>query len=240
LVKPVRYILVHGSCHGAWCWRDVLPKLENAVAIDLPSHGEDTTPIFEVTLESYVEAIIYEINKSLEPVVLVGHSAAGFAISLIAERMPERVSHLIFLCAYVPKDGDALNVMRKRAKRQLIMPAVRMSKDRLSYTIDPIKAPSIFYHDCPAAAVDYAISHLGPQPVLPQQTPVKLGVNYDSVPRSYILCENDHTVPPEEQENFVADWPENDVYRLDCGHSPFFSQPESLVGLLGVITREIS
>ena len=50
------------------------------MAIDLPSHGEDTTPIFEVTLESHVEALIYEINKSEELVVLVGYSSAGIAM----------------------------------------------------------------------------------------------------------------------------------------------------------------
>lgn len=144
MANPVRYILVHGSCHGAWCWRDVLPKLENATAIDLPSHGKDTTPISEVTLETYVNAIISEINKGDEPVVLVGHSAAGIAISSVAERIPERISHLIYLCAYAPKNGDALNLIRKRAKRQLVMPAVVMSEDGLSYTIDPSKAPAYF------------------------------------------------------------------------------------------------
>lgn len=239
MANPVRYILVHGSCHGAWCWRDVLPKLENAMAIDLPSHGEDTTPVSEVTLETYVDAIISEINKGDEPVVLVGHSAAGIAISSVAERIPDRISHLIYLCAYAPKNGDALNLMRKRAKRQLVMPAVVMSEDGLSYTVDPLKAPGIFYHDCPPAAVDFALARLGPQPVLPQQTPVSLGVNYETVPSSYILCEDDHTVPPEEQDRFVADWPQKDVYRLECGHSPFLSQPETLVDLLGEITKGI-
>ena len=119
------------------------------------------------------------------------------------------------------------------------MPAVVMSEDGLSYTVDPSKAPGIFYHDCSPAAVDFALAHLGPQPVLPQQTPVSLGVNYETVPRSYILCEDDHTVPPEEQERIVADWPQKDVYRLACGHSPFLSQPETLVDLLGEITKGI-
>jgi pimeloyl-ACP methyl ester carboxylesterase len=46
------FLLIHGSCHGAWCWRDVLPELErlghSARAIDLPSHGVDQTPIKDV------------------------------------------------------------------------------------------------------------------------------------------------------------------------------------------------
>ena len=200
-----RFILVHGSCHGAWCWRDVLPHLPNAVAIDLPSHGSDKTPIKDVTLDLYADAVVAEINKSPEPVVLVGHSAAGVTIATVAERVPDRVARLIYLCAYAPKDGDSLSEMRKRAKRQLVMPAVVRAADGLSYTVDPALSPGIFYHDCPAEAVDYALDHLCAQPVLPQETPVKLGSNYESVQRSYILGEDDHTIPPEEQENMVAD-----------------------------------
>ena len=238
MADAVRYILVHGSCHGAWCWRDVLPLLENAVAIDLPSHGEDMTPISEVTLDLYVDAVIAEINRNSEPVVLVGHSAAGVTIASVAERIPERISRLIYLCAYAPKDGDALHIMRKRAKRQLVLPAIVRADDGLSYTVDPVKGPGIFYHDCSAESVEYALAHLGPQPILPQETPVKLGANYETVPRSFILSEDDHTIPPEEQENMVADWPKGDVHRLNCGHSPFFSQPETLARLIDKIVGE--
>ena len=232
-----RYILVHGSCHGAWCWRDVLPLLNGAVAIDLPSHGADATPIKDVTLDMYVDAVINEVKKSTEPVVLVGHSAAGVTIASVAERIPERIERLVYLCAYVPKDGDALHLMRKRAKRQLVMPAVVRAPDGLSYTVDPAKSPGIFYHDCPGEAVEYALSNLCPQPILPQETPVKLGAAYESVPRSCILSEDDHTIPPEEQENMVADWPVEDVHRLPCGHSPFFSCPETLASLLADISE---
>ena len=232
-----RYILVHGSCHGAWCWRDVLPLLDNATAIDLPSHGANNTPIKDVTLDLYVDAVIAEITKSTEPVVLVGHSAAGVTIAEVAERIPDRIARLVYICAYAPKDGDALHLMRKRAKRQLVMPAVVRSEDGLSYTVDPEKSPGIFYHDCPNEAVEYALEHLCPQPILPQETPVKLGAAYESVSRSYILGEDDHTVPPEEQENMVADWPIEDVHRLACGHSPFFSCPETLARLLVDITE---
>ncbi len=233
-----RFILVHGSCHGAWCWRDVLPYLPNAVAIDLPGHGADKTPIKDVTLDLYADAVIAEINKSPEPVVLVGHSAAGVTIATVAERVPDRITRLVYLCAYAPKDGDSLSEMRKRAKRQLVMPAVVRAEDGLSYTVDPALSPGIFYHDCPAETVDYALAHLCAQPVLPQETPVKLGPNCESVPRSYILGEDDHTIPPEEQEKMVADWPQDDVYRLQCGHSPFFSCPETLAHLLGEIAED--
>ncbi len=231
-----RIILVHGSNHGAWCWRDTVPLLNanghKAVAIDLPSHGEDQTPVNEVTLQSYVDRVIAEVEKADDKPVLLGHSAAGVTIASVAERIPDRIDQLIYLASYAPKNGDSLASMRKRAKRQLVMHAVIASEDRKSYTFDLEKAPGIFYHDCPDEAIAYALPRLSPQAIAPQAEPVNLGANYDSVKKSFIICTDDHTIPPEEQENITADWPREDVYRLDCGHSSFFTCPDKLVDLV--------
>jgi len=85
------FLLIHGSCHGAWCWRDVLPELiglgHTARALDLPSHGDDKTPIAEVTLDLYRDAILDAIDT---PVVLAGHSMAGFPIAAAAEKAHEK------------------------------------------------------------------------------------------------------------------------------------------------------
>ena len=236
-----RFILVHGSNHGAWCWRDVVPLLQanghTATAIDLPSHGEDKTPVSDVTLEDYIGATINAIDAADEPVILLGHSAAGVTIASVAERIPDRIERLIYLASYAPQDGDSLAAMRKRAKRQLVMHAVIPSDDRKSYTFDLAKAPGIFYHDSPKEAVDYALPRLSAQPIAPQAEPVKLGANYKTVRKSYIICTDDHTIPPEEQEKIAANWPEKDVYRLNCGHSAFFTCPAELVELVEEIIK---
>jgi len=205
--------------------------------MDLPSHGKDETPVEDVTLDMYVDAVIKEINKSTKQIVLIGHSAAGTIISSVAERVPERIRKLIYICAYAPKDGDALHIMRKRAKRQLVMPAILRADNGVTYSINKEKASSIFYHDCPDEAIQYALPRLSPQPTSPQETPVTLGSNYENLEKHYIICEDDHTIPPEEQEKMVADWPKNNVHRLNCGHSPFFSCPDTLARLLTEITE---
>ena len=236
-----RFILVHGSNHGAWCWRDVVPLLiangHTATAIDLPSHGEDKTPVSDVTLEHYITATINEIEAEDGPVVLLGHSAAGVTIASVAERIPDQIDHLIYLASYAPKNGESLASMRKRAKRQLVMHAVTASEDRKSYTFDLSKAPGIFYHDCSQEVIDYALPRLSAQAIAPQAEPVKLGANYDGVAKSFIICSDDHTIPPEEQENIAALWPKQDVYRLDCGHSAFFKCPDQLVDMIEEIIK---
>ncbi|MFC7705374.1 alpha/beta fold hydrolase [Plastorhodobacter daqingensis] len=227
-----QFLLIHGSCHGAWCWRDVLPLLQaaghEARAIDLPSHGADPTPAAKVTLELYARAILGAIT---DPVVLVGHSMAGYPISLAAELAPQRIDKLVYLCAYVPRNGMSLADMRRAGPSQPLLEAIRRSDDGLTFRIDPRMAEAKFYHDC-AHAVPYALPRLCPQPILPQDTPLTLGAAYASVPRHYIRCTDDRTIPPDYQVTMTHGWPSDTVSDMETSHSPFFAAPAELAARL--------
>ena len=54
----------------------------------------------------------------------------------------------------------------------------------------------------------------------------------DAVPRVYIKTTQDHVVKPEQQEAMIRRWPPAEVYVLESDHSPFFSAPFVLFGLL--------
>ncbi|MFZ5962873.1 alpha/beta fold hydrolase [Thalassococcus sp. BH17M4-6] len=222
-------LLVHGSCHGAWCWRDVLGPLtdlgHHVRAIDLPSHGEDPTPLGDVTLDLYARAILDALTR---PTLVVGHSMAGYPISRAADLDPSRIARLIYLCAYVPWPDHSLVDMRLRAPRQPILKALEKSADGLSFSIRPEHAREVFYHDCPDDAVQYALDRLCPQAILPQATKITLGANYASVPRSYIRCTEDGAVPPEFQATMAADFDPDTVVHMQTSHSPFLSDPAGL------------
>ncbi|WP_204113394.1 alpha/beta fold hydrolase [Shimia biformata] len=226
-------LLVHGSGHGAWCWRDVIPALQDlghsVRAIDMPSHGEDKTPLSEVTLENCAEAVVAGLG---DDTVVVGHSWGGYPISRAVDLAPGRVSRLIYLCAYVPRDGLSLAEMRRLAPRQPLLHAVVKSDDGISFTIDPDKVVDVFYHDCPVEAVAFAARNLSPQAIAPQETPIALGPGFAAVPKSYIRCMGDRTIPPEFQVEMTADWPTVDVFEMPTSHSPFFSDPVGLARLI--------
>ena len=226
-------LLVHGSAHGAWCWRDFIPELEalghKAEAIDLPSHGNDPTPVNDVTLDMYADAIIAKLDR---PRVLMGHSMGGYPVSLVAERRPDLVQHIVYLCAYVPKPGFTLAEMRKDAPRQPLIEAIQMSDDRKSFTANPSMLREKFYADCSDEQLAYAAEHLCPQAVAPNNTPVALTDRYASVPRSYIRCMQDGAIPYEYQVSMTSSWPEGSVVDMDTSHSPFFSDPANLARIV--------
>lgn len=229
-------LLIHGSGHGAWCWRDLIPELSargvTSRAIDLPGHGDTPAPIEEITLEAYADAIEAAIGEAGGPVALAGHSAGGFPISLVAERRPDLVRHLIYVCAYAPRTGLSLVDMRKEAPRQPILDAIDKSADGLAFTFRDDALERALFHDCPPGTIDYARAHLVPQAIKPQATPITLTERYASVPRSYIRCSEDQTIPPEYQTTMAEGFPPEARYEMATSHSPFFAQPARLAEII--------
>ncbi|MGR3509442.1 MAG: alpha/beta fold hydrolase [Sulfitobacter sp.] len=229
-------LLVHGSCHGAWCWRDLLPELRALGhaprAIDLPGHGDDLTPVNDVTLDSYADAVL---AASTPQTVVVGHSMGGFAISAAAQKNPAAMARLIYLCAYVPAPGMTLADMRKQAPSQPLMPAVRMADDGKSFTLDPTMTEALFYNDCPPGAAEFAIPRLCAQAIAPTTVALPDTRRAESLPRSYIRCMDDRTIPPAYQVTMTQDWPDKDVYEMATGHSPFLTDPARLARIIETI-----
>lgn len=227
------FLLIHGAAHGAWCWRDVIPELQalghTAQAIDLPGHGADATPYTDVTLDAYADAITAALDR---PTIVVGHSMGGYPITLAAERAPDLVQMLIYVCAYVPKPGLSLSQMRMEAPYQPLLPHIRMMDDKKGWTVARGDLHDLFYHDCPPGTVDYAAANLCIQATQPTSVPVVTTERSAQIPRRYIRCADDRTIPPEYQITMTQDWPADHVSTMGCAHSPFFAQPAALAAHL--------
>lgn len=233
------FLLIHGACHGAWCWRDMIAPLADlghtTRTIDMPGHGSDMTPKDEVTLEMCAKAIL---AASTPDTLIVGHSWGGYPISAAAEIDPDGMRGLIYLCAYVPISGMAMSDMRKLAKRQPLVDAINRSPDGTTFTFAEDRVRDLFYHDCPDEAVDYAMPLLREQIVKPQATPLTVTDRFAGVPKSYIRCAFDGAIPPEFQLELAKDFPEDRLFHMQSAHSPFFSNPKGLAAMLDQISRQ--
>ncbi|KAL9229742.1 hypothetical protein vseg_005177 [Gypsophila vaccaria] len=107
--KEKHIVLVHGACHGAWCWFKLKPLLEKAghrvTALDMAASGINPKTIHEVhTLRDYTEPLI-QFLASLEDdhkVILVGHSLGGLNLSIAMEMFPHKIQVAVFLTAFMP------------------------------------------------------------------------------------------------------------------------------------------
>lgn len=235
------FVLVHGAFHGAWCWTKLIPELERrghrAVAFDLPGGGEDTTPIEAITLESYVARIADAVSRQPEPVILVGHSLGGMSITAAAERVPDRIRMLVYLCAFILRDGESLYTLLDPTAPADSVPPKGSSWDIVFSPVPTAVAPKLFYNGCSEADVAFAMARLRPQANAPRLVRVALTPErYGRVPRAYIETTDDQAVSLAMQRGMVANTSCGEVRSLASGHSPFFAAPAALAEVLISLT----
>jgi len=231
------YVLIHGSWHGGWCWYKVIPLLERAghkaFAPDLPGLGRDTTPLSDVTLDSWTDSVCALIDAQAEPVVLVGHSRGGIVISSVAERRPRKIAKLVYVAAGLLREGESLRQLIAEDGTSLTIPNRIMADDGQSATVRPEAIKEIFYGECDEEDVMLARLLLRPEPIRPAGTELRLtAANFHSVPRAYVECLRDRVLPPSLQKRMYSAVPCDQVFQLDTDHSPFFSAPRKLVEIL--------
>ncbi|CAI0429584.1 unnamed protein product [Linum tenue] len=108
--RPHHFVLVHGACHGAWCWYKVVPLLEKAgykvTSLDLAASGIHPKQVTELRSITDYLAPLMELMSSLagepEKVILVGHSYGGVGISVAMEKFAEKVAVAVFVAAIMP------------------------------------------------------------------------------------------------------------------------------------------
>jgi pimeloyl-ACP methyl ester carboxylesterase len=231
------FVLVHGAWHGRWAWEKVVPLLEEAghkvEAPDLRGHGDDKTPVPEVSLQSYADRVSEVLDGQSEPVILVGHSMGGIVISEVAERHPEKVRLLVYLAAFLLPNGKTLLETAQTDDETLVLQNVEVDEDKGIVTIREDAAREVFYGDCSEEDVERAKERLQPQALAPFATPVGVGEeNFGRVKRTYIECLQDRAIGPATQKLMYTELPCEKVISMETSHSPFLSVPEKLVSHL--------
>lgn len=109
------YVLVHGAWDGGWDWRhvdDLLTADGNKVfRATLTGQGErshlaNTNIDLDTHIQDVVNIILWE---NLHDVILVGHSYGGMVVTGVADRVPGRIKHLIYVDAMLPENGESAN-----------------------------------------------------------------------------------------------------------------------------------
>ena len=232
------YVVVHGAWQGAADWDEVATQLRSKGAtvtvVELPAHGVDQTPITDASFAAYTEKVEGVIDGMSGPVILVGHSFGGMVISAVAEARVAKIQKLIYVAAYVPKDGDSLLTLAQTdADSHLAPPTLVVDQSAGTADVAADKRQDVFCAECTPSELAGLNARYRTEPLAPLATPVHLTAeNWGRVPKYYVYTKNDHAVSYSLQRSMTANSPFVATAALDTGHLPFVSNPALMVSTL--------
>jgi pimeloyl-ACP methyl ester carboxylesterase len=235
-------LLVHGGTVTSTMWDPVLPFLRTpALAVDLPGRRYNPSDLSKITRADWVDFVIQEIVEGdLGPVVLVGHSSAGFVIPEAAAGVPGRVAHMVFVAATVPADGSRPVDFIKPRLRDLAIDHVDAVREMAAgKTLAGLRPGE------PPISTDLEVVEIDPHMGL--EAPGPLHEMYDGwsrvppdLPRTFIRCQQDRVVKAELVDRMLPHMGDVHVVDIDAGHSVASEAPEQLAHLLDQISERIS
>src|SRR5580658_7891344 len=124
-------VLAHGAWSAAWAWKKVRPLMAAAghelfvpTYTGLGERAHLASP--DNDLDTHIQDVLGVLQfEDLRDVVLIGHSYGGMVATGVADRAPEQIAQLIYLDAFVPRDGQALADFWSEAERQRRMDGVK-------------------------------------------------------------------------------------------------------------------
>jgi pimeloyl-ACP methyl ester carboxylesterase len=123
----MRFVLVPGGWQGGWAFDAVATRLTSAghdvIAVTLAGLEQDrpVDPRRPANLADHIDQVAEVVQQHDGPITLCGHSYAGLVIAGVADRLGDRLDHLVFIDAYVPNDGDSCWSLTSDAFREIFI-----------------------------------------------------------------------------------------------------------------------
>ncbi|NP_001309257.1 methylesterase 10 [Solanum lycopersicum] len=247
-IPKKHFILVHGFCHGSWCWYKIINLLEKCghkvTALDLGGCGINMKQLNEIdSIFDYIQPLMdlmISLSKD-EKIILVSHSYGGLCISLAMEAFPHKISTGVFISAYMPNhvDPPSLLILEyfKRTSVESLMDCQfkfdqGMENPPTSAIFGPQYMQANLYKNCQPEDLElskmlirpgkFFIQDMSKEGLLTQE-------KYGSVKRVYIVTQDDQVMQEEFQMYNIHKSPPHEVKIIaNSGHMVMISRPHEL------------
>ena len=232
------FLIAHGAWSAGWAWKKMHPLMSAAghrlvtptyTGLGEREHLASPSNDLETHIQDILNVIKYE---DLRDIVLIGHSYGGMVATGVADRARELIAQLIYLDAFVPRNGQSLLDLLPPQARQQMQERVKGGD---GWRVPPNPTPP----DTSEADAKWIAERRLPQSFKSFEMPLRLSGADISLPRSYIYCKRiapgDPFRPFAERARSEAGWR---YYEIDASHSPHVTAPGALAMLLQTIVTE--
>jgi len=238
--SPATFVLVHGAWSGGWCYHKVAARLRSrghrVFTPTLTGQGERSHLLAgNINLSLHIEDILAVFRcEELDGVVLAGHSYGGMVITGVADHIPQRISALVYLDAFLPQDGQSLFDINVPANTQRFL----ANAGAIGGLAVPAPPASFFnVNAADAARVDALAT---PHPLGAFTEKIRLSGAYETIAgRVYV-----HGTELPRESPFarffarVKNDPTWQAHTLACGHHVMLDEPDRVADLLeGTVRR---
>ncbi|WP_165968831.1 alpha/beta fold hydrolase [Actinomadura sp. KC06] len=213
----------------------------------------EVSPVSDVDLDEAGDLLVSQLRRLAQdgPVTAVAHSMGGAVLTRAVQQVPELVAQAVYLAAFMPGSGVPSDVYARSPENadSVVTQVMRGDPGVIgALRLDLASADdgyrrllrAAFFDDLAPDAAEAAIGLLTPDgPLAMQLDSTRLTRDgWGSVPRTYIVCEQDRALRPAVQRRLIAEadaaFPENptSVVTLDSSHSPFLSLPGRVAEIL--------
>src|SRR5258705_7398602 len=140
------FLIAHGAWSAAWAWKKMRPLMQaRGHDVGIPTYtglGERAhLANREIGLQTHIADVLGTLEfEDLHDVVLVGHSYGGMVATGVADRARARVRRLVYLDAFVPRDGQSLLDLLPADVRERMREAARSAGDGWRGPPNPVPA----------------------------------------------------------------------------------------------------
>ena len=227
------FVLVHGSWHGAWCWKNSTPLLrragEDAYAPTLSGCGSNSHTLHAgIDLAMHIADVTNLLFfEDLHDVVLVGHSYGGMVTYGASIASAARIAGIIYLDGYLPLPGQTGFLLWAQDR----VAQARAAMAHGDCFRDPATPSALGITD-PAQAA-WTAERLTPHPLRTYDQPVPAETAESArIPRAYILSTAAATTPmfaPIAQRLRSQGVP---IHEIAAGHNAMMTHPEIIAAIL--------
>jgi pimeloyl-ACP methyl ester carboxylesterase len=231
--KQKTFLLCHGAWGGGWSWKKMHPLMQAAghrlltpTYTGLGERAHLANP--DVDLETHTQDILNVIEyEDLRDVVLLGHSYGGMVATGVADRARELISQVIYLDAFVPREGQCLLDFLPQPEHKRMRDSAAAGD---GWRIPPNPSPP----DMSQADLDWQAPRRVHMPLKCFETKLKLQHGETSLPRSYIYCSRKQagSDPFAQFANRLKSDAAWRYFEMDASHSPNVTAPKELMAVL--------
>ena len=234
------YLCLPGAWMGAWSWQFVLERLSaaghDARALPYRGVGERAAELSpELDNDVFVADTVAALeHDDLRDIVLVGHSFGSLIASLVTDRVPERIGHLVIIDGGIAQDGQSIfgripgEIVAKRRKLVTVVNGTEVL---------PFAPVGSLIIDDPALAA-WTHRQLTPHPVACYTKPISLKhAAGNGRPMTYIACTKPRYPVSAGMHEKVQAMPHIRYRPIEAGHNCIISAPDLVTAELLAIPR---